>query len=404
MPLIRKIAFVQNSFWYAWHFRLPIMRTLRDQGFLLYVIAPESKTEQEACEALASEGFQLLPIRVRPYFHGLRNESDWLYQLWRIYRRESFHLCLHYTIKANIYGTMAAACTQTPSIAITTGLGILRQREHRLSGRILCALYRLALRSSREVWFLNEDDRSFFLRKKICPSQQTFVLPGEGIDTRYFSPYPQTNSPTAGTVHFLFIGRLLWSKGLNELSKAASYFRDRGLPVYFEIIGVPGEQHPDAVSSALLTRWEQEDLIRYWGSISDIRPYLASADALVLPSHSEGLSRVLLEAGSMGIPVISSDVAGCRQVVVEGETGFLCTPANYHSLIQTMQHFIQLSQADRIRLGQTARQFILSTYAQERVTDAFLQRVRPYLHPSPNHSSHVLSHYCPGAPTSCPTA
>lgn len=376
------------------------MRALRDQGFRVYVLAPEAKDEQASRQALSAEGFQVIPMKVRPYFHGLWNEVYLLYQLWRIYQQETFHLCIHYTIKPNMYGSLAAAWTGTPSVAVTTGLGILRHREQQASGHLLRTLYRLALKYSREVWFLNEEDQAFFLRKKICQPKQAFVLPGEGIDVWQFTSEPRIPHPEHSPVRVVFIGRLLWSKGLRELRTAAAYFRNRGLPVYFLLAGWSDNAHPDAVAPAVIAQWEQEGLFQYLGLVADVRPLLASADALILPSYSEGLSRVLLEAASMELPIIASDVAGCRQVVVDGKTGLLCQPANSDSLIRAIQSFLRLTPAQRAQLGTNARQYILQHHTQEHLVRAFLARLTPYLKPS-NNPCHAHIHYSADTPTSC---
>lgn len=375
----QRVAFVLNSFWYAHRFRIGFMRALRDAGNQVYVVAPASPDDQPVCAALQAEGFHVISYASKIYTTSIWHDVHFILELWRIYRTYTFDLCLHYTIKPNIYGALAAFLTNTPCIAITTGLGILKQLDKRLSGNLLCLFYRLASRLSKEVWFLNHEDRAFFISKKLTAPSKTFVLQGEGIDLEYFQPQPKLPRPPDTPLQLLFIGRLLRSKGLLELRQAAAYFRNRGQDVSIHVIGFPVNQHPDSISVDTILRWQRDHALNYLGYTDDIRPALAQADALILPSYGEGMSRVILEACSMAIPVIASDVPGCRELVIDGKNGFLCRPADSCSLIQAIERFRAISDNDRLQLGQAGRLHIQQGFEQTSCIDAFRARVAPFL-------------------------
>lgn len=375
-----RIAFVLNSFWYAHRFRIGFMRSLRDAGAQVYVIAPNSPDDQPARAALQAEGFHVVPYTSKIYTTSIWHDVQFILELWRIYRTFSFDLCLHYTIKPNIYGAIAAFLTNTPCIAITTGLGILKQLDKRFSGNLLCLFYRLASRLSKEVWFLNQEDRAFFLSKGLTTPSKTFVLQGEGIDLEYFQPQPKPPRPPDAPLQLLFIGRLLRSKGLLELRQAAAYFRNRGQAVSIHVLGFPVDHHPDGIPIDTILRWQRTYDLHYLGYSEDIRPFLAQADALVLPSYGEGMSRVILEACSMAIPVIASDVPGCRELVIDGKNGFLCSPADTRSLIKAIERLRSISDSGRVQLGRAGRLHIQQGFEQISCIEAFRARLAPFLH------------------------
>lgn len=285
---------------------------------------------------------------------------------------------LGFTAKPNIYGSIAAHWSGVPVIANITGLG-----TGFLSGRmlelILSHLYRLALANARQVFFHNPDDRDLFVSRGLASSTRSEVIPGSGIDLDYFRvAAPAGNAEPV----FLFIGRFLKDKGLIEFAKAAKIVKGSRPEIRFQALGTV-EPHPKSVPAEAVRQWEKEGAVELLGSAKDVRPFIAEADCVVLPSYREGLPRALLEASAMGRAVIGSDAPGCRHVVEEGVTGFLCQPRSSSSLADAMMRFAALSSEGRQSMGIQARRKAERDFGEKRVIDAYLSTLAAILADSP---------------------
>lgn len=237
----------------------------------------------------------------------------------RVYRSERPDVILSYTIKNNIFGALAAQASGIPFIPTVTGLGTAF-----LSGRPIRAitelLYWHAFRRLPAIFFQNEDDRALFVERKLIRSDQARVLPGSGIDLARFSPavMPPSESPI-----FLLIARLLRDKGIVEFVDAARHVKAIFPTARFQLLGALGAQNRTAIDAATLGAWLEEGVVEHLGTTTDVRPYIAAASCVVLPSYREGAPRTLIEAAAMGRPVIATDVPGCRSVVDRDRSGFL---------------------------------------------------------------------------------
>lgn len=372
-----RIALVANSSWYSYNFRLGLLRRLREEGFEVYVLAPKDHYSTR----LVAEGYHFIHLPIGIYSQNPFSEFKVFLRLIRIYRKYRFSFILHYTAKPNIYGTLAAACCRIPSIAITTGLGLLRDPGKSLARLSLLALYRLAARFAREVWFLNADDRQFFLDRKITRREKTFLLPSEGVNVSWYRPAESPPLPAAReTTRFLYAGRIVWSKGIREFYEAARYFKERGANVSFDMVGFIVPEHPDGVSYELVEQWRRQGIIHYHGETEDIRPFLAEADCVVLPSYfGEGVPRILLEAASMARPIITTDHVGCREVVEHGLNGLLCPPRSAGHLIGAIECFLSLNANERDNMGLEGRKKVLREFDEEIVIGQYLMALRKYL-------------------------
>ncbi|MBK6950240.1 MAG: glycosyltransferase family 4 protein [Haliscomenobacter sp.] len=318
----------------------------------------------------------MIPFQGSIYNLGIGRELATLWELIGIYRRYRFDLALHYTIKPNIYGAFAALWSGTPSVSITTGLGILKQHPSGVLSWLIRRLYQAAVRITREIWFLNEADRDFFLSKKMAPRSKAFLLRGEGVDVRHYHPREEADQTMAPSVfRVLYLGRMLKSKGLEELYAAAQFFKEKKLPVQIDLLGFFIGDHPDGISRETIKAWEAAGNLRYLGAVEDVRPYLAATDAVVLPSYGEGMSRSLMEACSMAKPVIASDVEGCREIVHHEVNGLLCTPRNSRSLLDAILRMYALSETERRSMGLAGRSLVLCHFTEQSVLEQYEQRI-----------------------------
>ena len=370
----RRVVLGGNSSWNIVAFRSGLIRALRQNGYEPIVIAPVDAAAEGRMTALGLE-----PIVIEMERSGLNPFADLrlLLQYRRILRRLRPVAYLGFTIKPNIYGSVAARSAGVPAIPNISGLGTVFIKGGPLLG-LVTALYRFALRHAPVVFFQNPDDRALFLERGLVRAGQARLLPGSGVDLDRFRPAPL---PT-GAITLLFIGRLLGDKGVRELIDAARIVKkDRNIRI--QLLGPLDVGNRTAVSRAELDRWIAEGLVDYLGETDDVRPFIAQATAVVLPSYREGLPRSLLEAAAMARPLIATDVPGCREVVEDGVNGFLCRANEPESLggqlrlgdDQAMLRLAELSADRRSAMGSESRRKVEERFSESVVIAAYLDAI-----------------------------
>lgn len=260
--------------------------------------------------------------------------------LRRLFRELEAEMVIGYTVKPVIYGSLAARSARVPRISsMITGLGYtfgMDSVRQRLVGMLTQALYKRALRANSVVFFQNPDDRQLFLSRGLIDEPDKAVLiNGSGVDLEYFRRAPvKTDPPT-----FLLIARLLRDKGIREYVAAARLLKRKYPHARFHLVG-PYDTNPAAISRSEVESWQSEGVIRYLGETDDVRPYIAEASVYVLPSYREGTPRTVLEAMSMGRPIITTDAPGCRETVIHGKNGYLVPVRQPEAIAAAMEHFI----------------------------------------------------------------
>lgn len=287
------------------------------------------------------------------------------HELVSIMKRQKLDVVLCYTVKPNIYGTLAAHRLGIPVINTITGLGFAFL-ENRLINKVVVRLYKYALEKSSRIIFQNKDDRHLFIKGGIVKAGKTSLIRGSGIDVEKFHPkYNATVND--GTLNFLFIGRFLYDKGVIELLQGFSLAAEKNSNIRLHLVGDTDEGNPASVSAADLTQYRQRADIHFYGYQENVIPYLADADVVVLPSYREGMPRVLLEGMSMAKPVIATNVPGCKDMVRNGLNGFLVKVKSGEELANAILQMAALSQKDRIALGNTGRKNVVEHYSSEAI-------------------------------------
>lgn len=364
----RLIAFVSNSAWSVYNFRLDVIRYLINQGFHILVLAPDD----DYSAGLEESGCRFIPLHFNNKTENPVQDLSFYNQLKALYQEHRPDFIFHYVAKPNIYGSLAAAAVGIPSVAVITGLGYPFAKRNLLY-HIVKQLYKRALRKTREVWFLNNEDAKIFISEKIVNIEKVKVLPGEGVDTDHFS-FPQ-RSTIKESDHFTFLmsTRLLKSKGISLYADAARILKKKNYAVRFELIGFFEEHHPDSISAEDLDRWQKEGMIHYGGFARDVRPFLQKADCFVFPSfYNEGVPRCLMEAASMELPVITSNNRGCKEVVVNNATGYMCHVQDPFDLADKMEKIINLPAEERHRMGRNGRALVIKKFNIKKVMEEYI--------------------------------
>ena len=358
-----KIILTANAAWNIVNFRRPLIEALLEDGHEVTILAPPDETRS----TLEKMGCRFLPLAMDQKGLSPWRDGALILRFWKHFRREKPDVVFSYTIKNNLYGALAARVLGIPFIPNVTGLGTAF-----LSGRLLRfvaeTLYRVAFARVPAVFFQNEDDCNLFKSRGLVKSPQIRMVPGSGIDVRRFTPRAQ---PEDKDVTFLLIARMLRDKGVVEFVDAARAIKAAHPAVRFELLGPLGYENRSAIDPERVLSWVSEGIVKYHGNVDDVRPYIAAAHCVVLPSYREGTPRTLLEAAAMACPVIASDVPGCRSVVDNGVTGFLCRVRDVESLRNTMIEFLALSQAERAAMGHAGHRKALREFDVAFVVSAY---------------------------------
>lgn len=329
-----KIAISVNSSWNIFNFRLGLARHLMNCGFEVYAISPEDEFSLELIHA----GLKFFPVNVQSKGSSALNDIRYMLTLRSLYKKIKPDIILHYTIKPNIYGTLAAASLGIPVINNVSGLGTVFLHDN-ISTKIAKALYRMAFRFPQKVFFQNEDDRSLFVKKNLIAINKTALVPGSGVDTEKFRPSREYKK--GKPFRFLLMARLLYDKGIIEYIKAIELIKPR-VDAVFMLAGSLDEESQLGIPNTQLQDWISRGLVEYKGFEKNSLNLYQEADCVVLPSYREGTSKSLLEAASCGIPIVTTDVPGCREVVEDGINGFLCKVKDSQDLAMKMEALYNL--------------------------------------------------------------
>lgn len=289
-----------------------------------------------------------------------------------LFLRERPDVYLGYTVKPNVYGSLAAHLLGIPVINNIAGLGAVFIDKSCIT-TVVRSLYRLALYRSRKVFFQNSDDRQLFVEDGLVRPDVTALLPGSGIDLSQFS-----FSPVVGRrqkFRFLLIARMLRDKGVGEFVEAAKLIRKHWPDVECCLVGFVDVQNPAAISLTQMNVWTDEGSVRYLGVSDDIRHEIGEADCIVLPSYREGTPRTLLEGAAIGRPLIATDAVGCREVVEDGENGFLCKVRDAADLAEKMVRMLLLTAEERLAMALYGRRKMEREFDEKIVIERYLEAI-----------------------------
>jgi glycosyltransferase involved in cell wall biosynthesis len=362
-----KVALFSNTSWYLYNFRLPLARALRERGFEVVMISPPDAYGPR----LQHEGFRWLPFSVSRSGTNPFAELITLGRLFALFRRERPDLVHSFTIKCVIYAGLALTGSKTATVSSVTGMGHVftsRSLKSRLLRPVITLLYRRALRRS-QVIFQNPDDLAAFERLSVTRAGQFHLIRGSGIDVSKFRP---TGSSNNGVLTVLVVARLIREKGIVEFCEAARILRARGTSAQFKVAGDVDPGNPSSLNPDQISALSTNCGVEFLGHVSDIRALWQRADIACLPSYREGLPRSLLEASASGLPLVTTDVPGCRELVKNEINGLIVPPANARELAKALERLLG-DDVLRKTLGGNARRIVEEQYSEQRVIAATLQ-------------------------------
>jgi len=366
-----KIIIAVNATWNLVNFRTTLIRALLNKGYDVVAFAPLD----DYTERLPALGCGFVPLPMDNQGTHPVHDLLLLSRFFRLLLAERPDVYLGYTVKPNVYGSLAAHALGIPVVNNIAGLGAVFIRGGWLN-QLVKGLYRVALARSRKVFFQNDDDRQLFITSRLVPEDVTDLLPGSGIDLAKFSPVPL---PTGAPVRFLLIARMLWDKGVGEFVEAARLLKQRGVDAEFCLLGFLDVQNPAAISRQQMNDWVAEGAVRYLGVSDNVREEIAQANCVVLPSYREGTPRTLLEAAAMARPIVTTDAVGCREVVDDGINGYLCKPKDASDLADKMERIIKMTPTEREVMGSRGRIKVECEFDEQIVINKYLLAIEEVL-------------------------
>ena len=350
------------------------MREIREQGHVVHVLTKYD----DYIDKISPYFDQTHNLRINLKGKNLLQEIiTFCNILWVTLKIKPDYL-LTYTIKPNLYGGILSLFTNVKIIQNVTGFGSL----HSQKGVIECIskkLYRFSTFFSHRVFFQNREDCNFFISENKRKPINYSLIPGSGVDLSKFRPnFKSPNFDSNKTNYkYLFFGRLLWDKGVGEFFEAAKYFRRNGIAADFLILGFIDVDNPSALKKEDLLVVVDQGFVTYLGCSDDVRKHLAGVDCVVFPSYyREGVPKSLLESAAMGLPIITTDSVGCREVVEDGVNGFLCSPKSTRSLIEKILAFQKLPAGEKVFMGRKSRERAVNLFDERIVIKKYLASIK----------------------------
>lgn len=348
-----RIAIVYPDDFSVWHFHRELLMELRRRGHEVLVISGGG----EYVDRLESLRVTHIPVEFSRFISPVR-DVKLLVGLYRIYRKYRPDVVHNFTIKPNIYSSVAARLAGVGKVVGTAeGLGFLFAERPgwklRLARPFAGLMYRLGCAACDRFWFVNPDDRDLFLERRMLAERKSFLTISAGVDTHFYGPEQATSSQAealrkelmlaeTNCVALMVVARLVWSKGVREFAEAAVSCREKHPSLRFLLVGPLDDDSPDAVPREYLEKHVSSGTLTWLGFRRDLRSLYGLADFVVLPSYyREGVPNVLLEAMAMGKPVITTDNVGCREVVNDGENGYIVPLRSPEALVSAISRLIQ---------------------------------------------------------------
>jgi len=377
---VKKIVINSNTLWSVSNFRYDLIRTLVQSGYQVICLASIDEISTSSYDRLKSTDAEIIEISMDRKGTNPLKDSAYLIRLIQIFRQVAPDVVLNYTPKPNIYSSLACRFLGIPYINTINGLGSGFTSGFPIT-TIIRQLYKLALRKSKQVFVQNKDDLDFLLKSRISPLDVTSFIPGSGIDTAAYCK-DEKRIPVPDALKFIYAGRLIKEKGVYDFIYLAEKLKGKYPNCRFWVVGFIDEGNPSSLTSIELDELSSSGIIEYKGKTDNIVEYLNASDIMIFPStYREGMPRILLEAASCSMPIVTYDVPGCREVVTDGYNGYLCDPGNREQLIDVCEQILNMQQSEIVQLGDNGRGMATSNFSIELVNNHYTTLLKEILKP-----------------------
>ena len=363
------ILIVSNNVWTIIKFRQATIRSLLSARYRVSIAATVDK--QKYVDEARDLGVNFYEVKINRKSQNPIMDFYTTFQFFRLYRSIKPDLILHYTIKPNIYGSVAARMVGIPCISMITGVGYAFSSGHWVTKKLITWMYKAVLDIPKVVWFANDSDRQYFISNGLVKESKTDIMPGSGVNINLFKPNDLENDNHAFI--FLMIARLQVPKGVQEYIDAARIIKLNRPYIRFQILGYLDEVNPGSINKKEIEKYVNEGIVEYLGSDENVRPYISNAQCVVLPSYREGTPRTLLEAAAMGRPIITTNAVGCKEVVDDNVNGYLCHLKDATDLAGKMEKVVTMTSEEREMMGLRGRKKVESEFDERIVIEKYIE-------------------------------
>ncbi|MCF7482048.1 glycosyltransferase family 4 protein [Vibrio sp. J1-1] len=368
----KKIMLLSNTSWYLFNFRDTTIKKLILDGYEPICVAPEDEYSRQLVEL----GATFVPLDIEGKSTNVLSELKALYHVFSIIKSQNPDCVLNFTIKLNIYSGLSCLILNVPFINNISGLGTAFIHKG-FSFKVAKLLYGIVNRNASWVFFQNDDDRKQFLDNSFCSESNSSILPGSGVDLEKFCYSPKYQD--SKEMKFLMISRLISDKGVNEYVSSAKDLKLNNPHLDFTLVGELYPSNKSAIPRNIVESWLDDPNITVMPHSNNINQLICDADVIVLPSYREGLPRTIIEAASVGRPAIVTDVPGCRQAVINNETGWYCDAKSAESLKEKILMVSKLSHEKISEFGKNARLNVEENFSVDIVVSEYMDKIVKHL-------------------------
>lgn len=351
----KKILILANNSGGLYRFRKELMQKIVENGYDVFASTPFDDNVQE----LKNMNVQLIETRINRRGMNPFKDFNLLLTYYKMIKKENPNLVITYTIKPNLYGGIVAAFLKVPYAINITGLGAAFQNEGLLK-KIVIIWYKFVCKKVQTIFFENKENCDVFLKNSIVDKSKCHVLNGAGVNLEDFpfNKYPEINDK----LHFLFIGRIMKEKGVDELFEAIERLHNEKYSLVLDVLGNYEDDYESKVN--VLTK---KGIVNYFGYQNDVKPFIEQCHCFVLPSYHEGMANTLLECAAMGRPLITSDIHGCKEAV--NNNGYLCNVKDVDDLYCKIKEFIELDYEEKKTMGIRSRKHVEEVFDKKKVVE-----------------------------------
>ena len=370
-----KILFVVNVDWFFLSHRLPIALAAKKAGYEVTIVAADTGVSDK----ITREGLNFIDIPELEKNQPFLSELKMIFRLKSLYKKLRPDLVHHVTIRPVLYGSLAARMARVFALVnALSGLGYVYMNntfKHRVIKKILNIMFRTGFKHPNSRLILqNNDDIELFLKRKLIHQNNVVLIRGSGVNVNTFTPVKKSNDK----IQVALIGRMLRDKGVEEFIEAAKILTKNGSEAEFHLYGAPYESNPTSIPESDIKDWAKNKWLYYHGHCDNISEELNEIDIVCLPSYREGLPKSLLEAASAEIPIVTTDVPGCREVVEDGVNGYLVPAKNVELLASRIENLINDPKL-RSDFGKKGREKVIREFSQERIVKQTLDLYKELL-------------------------
>lgn len=350
------------------NFRKELLKKLIDDGNEVYISLPYG----ELVEPLKQMGCKFIETHLSRRGMNPVKDISLFFRYMKIIGKLKPDKIITYTIKPNIYGGWAARLKKVPLYSNITGLGTVFQGNGAVA-KLVAHMYKFALAKAKTVFFENIENKDIIVSKGIVKENQVCLLNGAGVNVE---EYELCDYPDDGKIHFLFVGRVMKEKGIDEFLFVAKKMYEQGKNVEFDIVGPFEDDYKIKIQ-----KLNDEGVINYYGFQENVKPFIEKAHCFVLPSYHEGMANTLLENGAMGRPLITSNIHGCKEAVVDGESGYLCKVKDEEDLFEKINKFYQLPYETKKEMGINSYKYVSEVFDKNKVVKKTISCIyaKPYI-------------------------